>query len=523
MGIASTLHDRMSTYRACDVSSQRAPSASGINITIGLCHAAVFLSLCDRVQMSFAILSIADELGWTLDEQAQVLSAFFWGYIFTQFLGARFSARYGGQRVLLAALCGWSTLTIATPSLCHTSVWAACAGRAGLGLFEGTTFPCIFAILSPMVPRAQRGTVLAQLNMAATIGTVVACAVCPWLTHLAGWPSMFYLFGGAGFVVCAVWVQTGVEDRHNLNPHPTPQQRPSVVAASVSGAGTTTGMNKAHGESPGETTREGTVHTKTAGHPNPHHHPNSHHLHLDTTARAVTVTAADDGHRGASDVHAHTQAVATDTTRTVLRYLEQPAVVAICFSHACNNFGDAMVFAWLPTLMATKFGARGTHLSLSSLPHVARMVGAAVGGGYSDWLLRSSGLSATSVRARVVTCGFATAAVALVLLGWVSTTVTALALFSVERFSTGAGSVGGYEAAKLDIAVGADAALLQALANSVAAVASLLGTTAISVVVGMGGGWDDALLCAAVLYVASVVSYRTWGDSSVAIHGGRGL
>lgn len=74
MGIASTLHDRMSPYRACDISSQRAPSASGINITIGLCHATVFLSLCDRVQMSFAVLSIANELGWTLDEQAQVMS-----------------------------------------------------------------------------------------------------------------------------------------------------------------------------------------------------------------------------------------------------------------------------------------------------------------------------------------------------------------------------------------------------------------------------------------------------------------
>jgi hypothetical protein len=102
-------------------------------------------------------------------------------------------------------------------------------------------------------------------------------------------------------------------------------------------------------------------------------------------------------------------------------------------------------------------------------------------------------------------------------LGSVSTAALAIGLFSVERFATAAGSVGGYEAAKLDIASGSDAALLQALANSIAAVASLCGAQAISVIVAAGGGWDDALRCAALLYICSVVSYARWGDSSISV------
>lgn len=377
---------------------------------------------------------------------AQVLSSFFWGYIFTQFLGARLSAQYGGQRVLLWALCGWSTMTIATPGLCRTSVQAAAVGRALLGLFEGTTFPCIFAIISPMVPSDERGGMLARLNISASVGTIAAFAICPFLVETAGWASMFYIFGSFGFVVCALWVHYG--SKHRIN----------GLAAGELGK------------------RDG------------------------VTQRVASDTA-----------------VGSRTTQTALRYLGHPAVVAICTSHFCNNFGDAMVLSWLPTVMSTRFGVHGTWLSLSSLPYIARIGGAAFGGAYSDRLLNRFGSSTTSARAWLVTTGFTVAAVALGLLGSVSTAALAIGLFSVERFATAAGSVGGYEAAKLDIASGSDAALLQALANSIAAVASLCGAQAISVIVAAGGGWDDALRCAALLYICSVVSYARWGDSSISV------
>jgi hypothetical protein len=42
------------------------------NTVFSLCLATVFLSLCDRVQMSIAIIAISEELGWSLADKAQV-------------------------------------------------------------------------------------------------------------------------------------------------------------------------------------------------------------------------------------------------------------------------------------------------------------------------------------------------------------------------------------------------------------------------------------------------------------------
>lgn len=339
--------------------------------------------------------------------------------------------------MLLCALFSWSAVTITTPALCRTSAHTAAAGRALLGLFEGTTFPCIFAILSPIVPSESRGNMLARLNIAATLGTIAAFAACPILVETAGWPSMFYLFGFAGIVVCSLWLQ------------------------------------------------------------------------LDGLQASVDTVS--------EEAAASQKAVGSDTTRTAFRYLSLPAVCAICFSHACNNFGDAMVFSWLPTLMSSKYSVTGYQLSLSSIPYVARMGGATLGGRWSDRLVRRQGSTTTAARCRVVTVGFGLAAIALGLVGSVHDAGPAFLLFSIERFTTAAGSVGGYEAAKLDIATGADAALLQALANSIGAVASLLGTNVIPMIVAAGGGWDDALRCAAILYCCSALSYARWGDSSVSV------
>jgi len=39
----------------------------------------------------------------------------------------------------------------------------------------------------------------------------------------------------------------------------------------------------------------------------------------------------------------------------------------------------------------------------------------------------------------------------------------------------------------------------------------------ITVIVDGGGGWSDALMLSAALYCVSVVTYTTWGDSSVSV------
>lgn len=75
--------------------------------------------------------------------QGSVLSAFFWGYTMTQFLGGYLSDRVGGDVVIPIAACCWSLITFWTPQLVYLStdkyltLRIIIFSRVLLGVFQG--------------------------------------------------------------------------------------------------------------------------------------------------------------------------------------------------------------------------------------------------------------------------------------------------------------------------------------------------------------------------------------------------
>ncbi|MEM7079399.1 MAG: MFS transporter, partial [Pseudomonadota bacterium] len=65
-----------------------------------MCFAAVFVCYIDRVNISVAIIPMAEEYGWGKDVQGIILSCFYFGYLVTQFLGGKLADRYCGKVVL---------------------------------------------------------------------------------------------------------------------------------------------------------------------------------------------------------------------------------------------------------------------------------------------------------------------------------------------------------------------------------------------------------------------------------------
>jgi len=57
---------------------------------------------------------------WDACFQGIVLSAFFWGYATTQVIGGYLSDRCGAKTVMIAAMTGWSALTLMTPIMTQT-------------------------------------------------------------------------------------------------------------------------------------------------------------------------------------------------------------------------------------------------------------------------------------------------------------------------------------------------------------------------------------------------------------------
>ncbi len=170
-----------------------------------LCFLSTFICYIDRVNISVAIIPMAQEFGWSDTERGLVLSSFFAGYLVTQVLGGWLAQKLGGKAVLGFGVLWWSAFTIITPLSAFTSFPVLIAARIAMGLGEGVAFPSVYHMFGRWVPARERSRA-ASFNLAAIpAGTLVAIIVTPYLAVNFGWPSVFYVFGATGVIWFAFW------------------------------------------------------------------------------------------------------------------------------------------------------------------------------------------------------------------------------------------------------------------------------------------------------------------------------
>lgn len=86
--------------------------------------------------------------------QGSVLSAFFWGYLFTQVLGGYLSALVGGKIVIGTAVLASAVLTLMSPVAATTHVYIFIAIRAALGVVQVRWNNCrISSFVAPSLPK----------------------------------------------------------------------------------------------------------------------------------------------------------------------------------------------------------------------------------------------------------------------------------------------------------------------------------------------------------------------------------
>ena len=108
--------------------------------------AAVFVCYIDRVNISVAILPMAEEFGWDASTQGAILSSFFFGYLLMQLGGGWLADRFGGKLILALGVLIWSIFTIITPPAALFGLSILIVARIGMGLGEAVTFPSIYSI-----------------------------------------------------------------------------------------------------------------------------------------------------------------------------------------------------------------------------------------------------------------------------------------------------------------------------------------------------------------------------------------
>ena len=128
-----------------------------------LCFLSFILCNVDRINVSVAILPMAEHYHWNQTTRGLIQSAFFYGYVLTQIPGGYLADKFGGKQVLSFGVVAWSLMTLITPWAASTNLGVLLAARALLGVGEGVAMPAMNQMISRWVPKEERGRSLSLI------------------------------------------------------------------------------------------------------------------------------------------------------------------------------------------------------------------------------------------------------------------------------------------------------------------------------------------------------------------------
>ncbi|KAL4421893.1 hypothetical protein ABPG77_003695 [Micractinium sp. CCAP 211/92] len=310
----------------------------------------------DKVNISVAIIPMAQDFGWSPTVAGLVQSSFFWGYLLSQIPGGYAASMLGGRTVLPAGVTLWSAATAGVPLLAGT-LPGLFLSRAAVGLGEGVAPSAATDVVARAIPTEQRSRAISFIFGGLHVGSLTGLLIAPLLIERFGWPSVFYLFGGLGLVWALWWERlvAGIAERE-----------PELVQALTTPGG--------------------------AG-ANPQQQQKGARLDASSAAAAAhddgAALAGHGGHGGVIDARAPVPWRA---------FLRSPALLALGYTHYCNNWFHYTMLAWLPTYFTDSLSLDLAHAAqVSLLPPIAAIAVSAIAGPSADALI-ARGVPVVTVR-----------------------------------------------------------------------------------------------------------------------------
>lgn len=209
------------------------------HLLVLMCFAAAFVCYIDRVNISIAIIPMAEHFGWSATQKGFVLSSFFIGYMLGQIPAGWLSNRVGGRLTLGVSLLLWSVFTAVTPIAAMVGFAALILSRIVMGMGESATFPASYNLFSKWIPRQERSRAVAFTLGGIPMGTVIGLAASGALVAQFGWQSVFYVFGAVGIVLAVLWFVI-VRDSPAAHPAISDTERRHIAAGTQPAVGKST-------------------------------------------------------------------------------------------------------------------------------------------------------------------------------------------------------------------------------------------------------------------------------------------
>jgi MFS family permease len=163
----------------------------------------MFINYLDRVNLSVAAKSIADNYQLSPIDMGYIFSAFLWTYLVCLIPMGLLADRFGGRAITYSTLGLWSLAGIWTGfSATYGSLFAS---RLVLGIGESASYPAGGKIIREWAPEGERGLAAAFLNSGAHAGLCVGSVLVGALILQFGWRESFYITGALGVVLAIAW------------------------------------------------------------------------------------------------------------------------------------------------------------------------------------------------------------------------------------------------------------------------------------------------------------------------------
>ena len=164
---------------------------------------ATTINYLDRTVLGIAAPYLTRELGLTAAGMGVVFSAFSWSYALLQIPGGIFLDRFGTRLTYSLALSLWSIFT-AGMGLVHNLTTLGLT-RIGLGIFEAPCFPANSRVLATWFPQHERARANSIYSFGQYAGIAFLSVPLFWVTQRLGWRGLFFLAGGLGVAMGALW------------------------------------------------------------------------------------------------------------------------------------------------------------------------------------------------------------------------------------------------------------------------------------------------------------------------------
>eukprot|EP00798_Chlamydomonas_sp_ICE-L_P027470 gene27470-4775_t len=163
------------------------------------CAMSLALSNMDKINLTLAILPMANELGWGPTTIGLVQSSFFYGFLLMQLPGGAICSKLGGRSVLPVGVSVWSAATFCAPLL-SSSFAPFCASRIAMGLGEAVAPSAIVDMLARSVPKEERASAISTAFGGLHVGSIIGLLAAPPIIATFGWQGVFYVFGACGLL-----------------------------------------------------------------------------------------------------------------------------------------------------------------------------------------------------------------------------------------------------------------------------------------------------------------------------------